>query len=392
MPVEPQRTPSRIARSHGGAYVHLPFCPYVCPYCDFAKWPLRRSSATRYLEALHAEIASAPAFEARTLFFGGGTPNTYDAATLAELVRALAARFSPDGFAETTVEMNPDPELCTPATFAAYRAAGIDRVSFGVQSFVESELATLGRRHAPGDVGRAFAIARDAGIDNLSLDLIFGIPGQTVESWDASLAAALALEPAHVSTYGLTIEDGTPFAEWFARTPGAFATNDLEAELYAHGIDTLVRAGFEHYEISNFARPGRRCAHNANYWANGEYVGLGVGAASYLAGVRSTHVRELDAYVDAALAGGPIPGESERLEGAARLGEAAMLGLRTAEGVDIAAFAERYGVDFHDFYRPVLTEMRAMGTIDATSSHVRLTRRGRFVANDVCGAFVGFAG
>ncbi len=379
-------------RDAGGIYVHLPFCPYVCPYCDFAKWPLRRSSAERYLEALHAEIASAPAFAARTLFFGGGTPNTYDAETLADLVARLRERFAPNGFAETTVEMNPDPELCTPAVFAAYRAAGIDRISFGVQSFVASELATLGRRHAPGDVALAFGHARDAGIENLSLDLIFGTPGQTVASWDASLTSALALAPSHISAYGLTIEDGTPFAAWFAQRPDAFATNDLEADLYARAIDTLVNAGFEHYEISNFARPGRRCAHNANYWANGEYVGLGVGAASYLGGVRSTHTRELDAYVDAAHSGGAIPGDAERLEGAARLGEAAMLALRTAEGVDIAAFAERYGVDFHDFYGPVLTEMRAMGTIDATPAHVRLTRRGRFVANDVCGAFVGFAG
>ncbi len=288
--------------------------------------------------------------------------------------------------------MNPDPELCTPAVFAAYRGAGIDRISFGVQSFVAAELAVLGRRHSPHDVADAVAAARGAGIDNVSLDLIFGTPGQSVASWRESLGAALALEPAHISTYGLTIEDGTPFAGWFARRPSDFATNDLEAELYATAIDTLAAAGFEQYEISNFALPGRRCAHNANYWANGEYLGLGVGAASYRAGVRRTNVRELADYARAALGGGPIPGDAERLEGAARLGEAAMLALRTAEGVDVAAFAERYGVDFHRFYERVLLEMRANGTIDVTPAHVRLTRRGRFVANDVCAAFIGTAG
>ena len=344
------------------------------------------------MEALHAEIAAAPAFPARTLFFGGGTPNTYDAATVAGLADMLRERFAPSGFAEASVEMNPEPGRCTPDVFAAYRAAGIDRISFGVQSFVPAELATLGRQHAPADVAAALAAARAAGFDNLSLDLMFGTPGQTAASWRASLAAALALEPSHISTYGLTIEDGTPFAGWFARSPDDFASNDLEAELYAIAIDTLVGAGFEHYEISNFARPGRRCAHNENYWRNGEYLGLGVGAASYRAGRRSTHTRELDAYVDAALAGEPIPSDAECLEGAARLGEAAMLALRTVEGVDVAAFAERYGVDFREFYRPVLTEMRATGTIDVTPTHVRLTRRGRFVANDVCGAFVVFAG
>ncbi len=370
----------------------MPFCPYICPYCDFAKWPLRRSSAARYLEALRAELHGTPAFDGRTLFFGGGTPNTYEPETIAALTADLRRRFAPNGFAEATIEMNPDPELCTSATFARYRDAGIDRVSFGVQSFVTEELALLGRRHSPGDVARAVANARRAGITNVSLDLIFGVPGQTPERWRASLDAALALDPEHVSTYGLTIEDGTPFATWFAREPDAFTTSDTEAELYAIAIETLSAAGYEHYEISNFARPGRRCAHNANYWANGDYVGLGVGAASYRDGVRATHVRELDVYVDAALAGEPIPGEAERLDGAARLGEATMLALRTAEGVDVAAFAERYDVDFHEFYEPVVTEMRAAGTLDVTPTHVRLTRRGRFLANDVCGAFVTYGG
>ena len=158
----------------------------------------------------------------------------------------------------------------------------------------------LGRGHSAGDVKAAVSRARAAGFANVSLDLIFGVPGQTAESWRDSLAHALALEPAHVSTYGLTVEEGTPFAAWQAREPGAFASGDLEAELYALAIDTLEGAGFEQYEISNFARPGFRCAHNENYWANGEYLGLGVGAASFLGGVRSTHTRELASYVASA--------------------------------------------------------------------------------------------
>jgi len=370
-------------------YVHLPFCPYVCPYCDFAKWPLRHADAQRYLAALELEIEAAPGFAARTLFFGGGTPNAYGPDRITALVERLRRRFAaPLGFEEITVEMNPDRALCGEEVFAAYRAAGIDRISLGVQSFVPAELAVLGRRHSAEDVSLAVRRARDAGIANVSLDLIFGTPGQTAASWRASLAAAIALEPTHVSTYGLTIEENTPFAAWFARAPAAFASNDLEAELYAIAIDTLAAAGFEHYETSNFARPGARSRHNANYWANGEYLGLGVGAASYLGGVRSVHVRELNAYITAALAGGPVPGEDECLEGPAKLGEAAMLALRTAEGVDRIAFAERYDVDFLDFYAPVVREMRAAGLLDVTPSHVRLTRRGRFLANDVCGAFV----
>ncbi len=378
--------------ARGGLYVHLPFCPYVCPYCDFAKWPLRQSQAKRYLDALGAEIVGAPAFAADTLFFGGGTPNTYAPTEVAALVQRLRERFAPDGFAEASIEMNPDPDLCTEAVFTAYRDAGIDRVSFGVQSFVPSELATLGRRHTPADVANAVAGAREAGIANVSLDLIFGTPLQTTDSWCASLDAALALAPDHVSTYGLTIEENTPFADWYARSPEDFAPNDLEGDLYALGIETLASAGFEHYEISNFARPGKRCAHNGNYWANGDYLGLGVGAASYRDGVRTVHTKDLAAYCDTALAGRAIPGDDERLEGAERLGEAVMLALRTLEGVDVASFAQRYRVDFHTFYRPVLADLRATGTLEITPERVRLTPRGRFVANDVCGAFVTYAG
>ncbi len=374
--------------ARGGLYVHLPFCPYVCPYCDFAKWPLRRSQATRYLAAITAEIDAATDFEASTLFFGGGTPNTYGSADVAALVARLRDRFAPGGFAEASIEMNPDPDLCTHEVFEAYRAAGIDRVSFGVQSFVPSELQTLGRRHSPDDVGAAVAHARAAGIDNISLDLIFGTPLQTTDSWRASLAYALSLDPEHISTYGLTIEDDTPFAEWYARRPQDFAPNDLEGDLYAVAIEMLVAAGYEHYEISNFSKPGRRCAHNANYWANGEYLGLGVGAASYRGGTRSVHTRDLAIYCDAACDGRAIPSDDEHLEGAAMLGEAVMLALRTREGVDVASFAERYGVDFHEYYRAVLNDLALTGTLDVTPARVALTPRGRFLANDVCGAFV----
>ena len=370
----------------GGLYVHLPFCPYICPYCDFAKWPLRRSQAENYLSALEAEIEAAPAFRATTLFLGGGTPNTYDPERLAALVERLRARFALPAGAETTVELNPDLELCT--GFAAYRSAGINRASFGVQSFVPEELLTLGRRHSPADVVEAVRRARAAGFANVSLDLIFGVPGQTEASWRRSLDAALALEPEHISTYGLTVEEGTPYAAWFAREPGSFSTQDCEAELYSDVIERLSAAGYEHYEISNFARPGFRSAHNANYWANGEYLGLGVGAASYLGGVRSVRTRDLSIYCDAALGGLPVPVEAERLTGDARAGEAVMLALRTAEGVDLAGFAERYEVDFMRRYRGVLEDMQRDGMLEVTATHVRLTARGRFVANDVCAAFV----
>jgi oxygen-independent coproporphyrinogen-3 oxidase len=369
-----------------GIYVHLPFCPYICPYCDFAKWAWDDASAQRYLDALRAEIARAPQVNGATLFFGGGTPTTYGPEAIATLLGEIRARFALPGDAEVTIEANPDPTL--PGRLAGYREAGVNRLSIGVQSFDPRELRTLGRRHTAADVANAVRAARSAGFHNISLDLIFGVPGQTEESWSGSLESALALGVEHLSCYGLTIEEGTPYATWFARDPSAFADDTREARLYEIAIERLRAAGFEHYEISNWARPGFRSRHNQLYWANEPYLGLGVGAASYLEGVRSTHTRDLAAYCDAALAGAPIPGESERLEGAAQAGEAIMLALRTAEGVDVEAFRERYRIDVLDRYHDVVRDLSAAGLLVADPSRLRLTERGRFVANDVCGAFL----
>ncbi len=370
-----------------GVYVHLPFCPYVCPYCDFAKWAYAPRSAERYLTALRAEIAAAPAVRGTTVFFGGGTPNTYPASTIGGLIAAVRARFGIDPDSEISLEINPDLRLCE--ELPALRAAGVNRLSIGVQSFVPGELRALGRRHTAKDVETVVARARAAGFASISIDLMFGVPGQTEASWCASLERALALGIDHLSTYGLTIEAGTPYARWYERDPGAFFDDDREARLYAAAIERAARAGFEHYEISNFARPGYRCAHNANYWRNGSYVGLGVGAASYLEGVRSTHTRELEVYCAAALAGGAIPGESERLVGDERTGEATMLALRTLEGVDTREFRDRYNVDFHARYGAVIAELTAAGMLHIAGERVQLTERGRYLANDVCGAFLG---
>ncbi|MEO7039351.1 MAG: radical SAM family heme chaperone HemW [Candidatus Elarobacter sp.] len=372
--------------ARAGVYVHLPFCPYICPYCDFAKWAWDDTKAERYLAALRAELASAPRVDAQTLFFGGGTPTTYAPDAIAVLVDDVRGRFALPAGAEITVEANPDPALVH--RLAGLYAAGANRLSIGVQSFDPRELRVLGRRHSAADVVSAVHGARAAGFRNLSIDLIFAAPGQSEASWSDSLDRAIALEPEHVSCYGLTIEAGTPYAAWFARDPAAFADDTLEARLYTLAIERLRAAGFEHYEISNWARPGFRSQHNALYWRNDPYLGLGVGAASYLEGVRSTHTRELDVYCRTALAGEAIPGESERLEGAARAGEAIMLALRTSEGVEVASFRERYGIDVNQRYRDVVEEFVAAGLLVADGSYVRLTERGRFVANDVCGAFL----
>jgi oxygen-independent coproporphyrinogen III oxidase len=369
-----------------GVYVHLPFCPYLCPYCDFAKWPMRAASARRYLEALDVEIERAPPAPAATIYLGGGTPNAYDARAISAMLMRVRGRFP--GAQEVSIEINP--ELVRDGDFAAYRDAGITRLSIGVQSFEPGEIQTLGRKHTVAQIERVIALARAARLRSVSLDLMFAVPGQTAASWRRTLNAAIALDVDHISAYGLTVEEGTPYAAWRVREPGVFFDDVREAELYALAIELLQAAGYEQYEISNFARPGHRCAHNLNYWANGEYAGLGVGAASYREGVRSLHTRSLDEYVAAALEGRPIPSEAERLEGRKRAGEAMMLALRTAQGVALSEFKERYGIDVMADYAPVVNRFARTGLLEQIGDTVRLTQRGRFLANDVCGAFLTF--
>lgn len=335
---------------------------------------------------METEIQTSAPIHASTLYIGGGTPNTIPPARLLALLERLRERFDFPADAEITLEANPDPDLC--AALDEYRKAGITRLSLGVQSFVAGELRTLGRRHSAKDVTAVVRRAREAGFGDLSLDLMFAVPGQTLASWAESIEAAMRLGPDHVSTYGLTVEAGTPYADWQAREPSAFLGEDLEAEQYRLAIERLGAAGFEHYEVSNFARSGHRCRHNQNYWRNGEYLGLGVGAASYLDGARSVHTRDLDEYVRAALAGEPIPGTSESLRGSAQIGEAAMLALRTGEGVDLAVFRERYGIDFLHSYKRTIRELEGAGMLEVTPTHVCLTRTGRFLANDVCAEFI----
>jgi oxygen-independent coproporphyrinogen-3 oxidase len=350
---------------------------------------MQRSRATSYLEALSREIGTAPSEPAATIFYGGGTPNAYDAREIAALTTLLRERFPAiGGRAEISIEINP--ELVRDGDFETYAGAGINRVSIGVQSFVPSEIETLGRKHTAQDVARAVSLARAAGIASVSLDLIFAVPGQTTSSWRTSIDAAVALGVDHVSTYGLTVEEGTPYERWQAREPQAFLDDSAEADLYEIAIERLETAGYTQYEISNFAQPGHRCAHNENYWRNGEYAGFGVGAASYRAGERSVHTRALDLYVAAAGAGEPIPGESERLEGLRAVGEAIMLALRTEQGVVLAEFQERYQVDVLARYASIVTTCERDGLLERSEGRMRLTKRGRFLANDVCGAFVTF--
>lgn len=371
-----------------GVYVHLPFCPYICPYCDFAKFPHRASQAKRYLDALECEIERTERLPAATIFYGGGTPNAYDAASIATLTDRLREHFkaTPGVPQEISIEVNP--ELVRDGDFSTYVAAGVTRISIGVQSFVPGEIATLGRRHTPQDPGRVVAQARTAGISVVSLDLIFGVPGQTLASWDLSLNSAIALGVDHISCYGLTVEEGTPYEQWERREPSAFPAQDAQADLYGRAMDRLEDAGFEQYEISNFARARKYCAHNENYWRNGEYIGLGVGAASYRGGIRRVQTRELDLYCSALEERRPIPSQEERLEGLQQAGEAIMLALRTSQGVEPDVFGNHYHINFEEQYRSVIARLLEQGLLERASARYRLTRRGRMLANVACAEFL----
>lgn len=325
---------AELADAAGGwasCYVHIPFCARLCPYCDFAVVEGRDALIDRYGEALLSEIAASPPWRPLdTVFVGGGTPSRVSPDLLAGVLEALAARHGLAADAEITMEANP--EDWSAQTSDAFRAAGITRLSFGAQSFDPEVLRELGRRHTPDDIVAAVEQARRSGFPSVSVDLIFGTPGETVESWRRSVDLAIGLGLDHVSTYALTVERGT--APSRAVAAGAPAPDeDDQADKYELALAELTGAGFVHYETSNYARPGHASRHNLNAWAQGEYLAYGLGAHRHLAGVRSWNVRRIDAYLERVEAGGsPVTGE-ERLDDDAREIERLVLGMRRRAGV-----------------------------------------------------------
>lgn len=311
------------------AYVHIPFCAQVCPYCDFAVVAGREETTTRYMEALHREIDDEPPWSRLdAVYFGGGTPSRVPRVT--EVLAHLEARFGFDDDAELSLEANP--EDWTPALGRVLREAGFNRVSFGAQSFDESVLGSLGRAHSSNQIVDAVTTAREAGFRSVSLDLIYGTPGESIESWERSLRMAIAAGVDHISTYALTVEPPTELGRAVRR--GAPAPDpDDQADKWEAAVRLLGSAGFSRYEVSNHARHGRVCTYNMGVWHQGEYIAFGLGAHGFRNGVRSRNVRRLDTYVDRVERGiGPVQ-SAERVEGWAAEQERLMLGLRLAGGV-----------------------------------------------------------
>jgi len=315
-------------------YVHVPFCARRCSYCDFAIAVRRTVPVSEYVSALAAELAMRYAGDdpwlASTLYLGGGTPSRLGADGVERLMDALRARITLAPDAEVTIEANPDD--VTPAAVTAWREAGVTRLSLGAQSFDPGALEWMHRTHTAAQTATAVGVARDGGIDSLSLDLIFALPTSVPRSWPADLAAALALGPDHLSLYGLTVERATPLGRWVARGAVTAASDDRYADEYLAAHDALTAAGFEHYEVSSFAKPGARSRHNSGYWSGAAYAGLGPGAHEFDGDVRRWNIGAYTAWAQRALLGEDPVADREVLTDENRVSERLYLELRTAAG------------------------------------------------------------
>ncbi len=328
-------------------YIHYPFCLSRCPYCGFASSVLDEERASRYHMSLKAELSMRAGEKPwrgnrlRSMYLGGGTPTLMSPEYLEELLDDIREAFVCPPEIEITIETNPG--TCTGDYLAAFRKAGVNRLSIGAQSFHDDELRVLGRTHSPGDIRTTIRQARQAGFNNLSLDLIYGIPGQSVNSFIDSVKQALDLEPQHLSTYSLTIEEGTEFERMVKSNQMPAPDPDLAAEQYIALCDVIRRSGFEHYELTNFARPGFRSEHNVTYWRRIPYLGLGVSAHSFNGRLRTWNPRDIDEYINR-LAEGKGPQEGgESLSSVEELEEQVYLGLRTSDGIELETIREICG-------------------------------------------------
>lgn len=361
-------------------YVHIPFCRAKCAYCDFASYPRREADGERYFCALGDELASwQPELaerEIKTVFLGGGTPSLMPEAAIARLMAQIRAcgRVSPD--AEITMEANPG--TLTARKLRVCREAGINRLSLGAQAMDDRLLRALGRIHTAGDVRASVAMARAAGFDDVSLDLMYALPGQSRADWLRTLDAAVALEPEHISAYSLIVEEGTPMADWVSAGRVSLPDEDEAVGMQRDAIERLARAGYARYEISNFARPGRECRHNLVYWLRGDYLGIGCAAHSLMDGVRFENPRGLDEYL-----AGERRVHAHRLSRVEEMEETLMLSTRLTRGMDLAAYGAEFGVDFVKAHRVALGRLAALGLVCVEDGFLRLTLEGMEVQNAV---------
>jgi oxygen-independent coproporphyrinogen III oxidase len=381
-------------------YLHIPFCTTKCTYCAFNTYTNLEALYEPFTQALIREAQWVGAAHARTpvpapvwsVFFGGGTPSLLTAEQLGRVLTALRHSYTLTDDAEISMEANPN-DMTDAEIVQAWRAVGINRLSIGMQSANARDLALFARRHDHAQVIRAVSNARAAGFDNLNLDLIYGIPQQTLAEWGETLAQALALQPEHISLYALGLEDGTPLADWVARGKVATPDDDLSADMYDMATAQLAAAGYTQYEISNWSKAGRQCRHNLQYWRNWPYVGLGPGAHGWAGGVRyatilspQRYIKAMQQATDSEAAAQyphtPATADPQIVTREDEIAETLMMTLRlTQEGLDRAAFRARFGVDVLALHGATLDKYAGYGLLEYDEARVRLTDKGRFLSN-----------
>jgi oxygen-independent coproporphyrinogen III oxidase len=378
-----------------GLYAHIPFCSAICNYCNFNRGLFDESLKGRFVEALVAEIGqgvrgegplSPRPFHADTLYFGGGTPSLLEPREVGAIVHASRVAFNLAGDAEITLEANP--ETVDPARLEGFRRAGINRLSFGVQSFRDEELRRLGRLHSARRAQDAVAAARAAGFDNVSIDLMMWLPGQDLGEWLASVEQAIAIGPDHLSLYILEVYPHLPLRQEIDARGWSQAPDDEAADMYETAMAWLDDAGYQQYEISNVARPGRQSRHNLKYWSDGEWLGFGPGAHSTLNGNRWRNVSGTDEYIRRMTAGTTVAVERRVLSNDEHLSDALFTGLRLNEGLELSTLSARFGTDIWGRYGDRLVPFKEAGLLLHEGGRLRLTRQGMLLANEVMAVFV----
>ncbi|EGJ38545.1 radical SAM family heme chaperone HemW [Streptococcus sanguinis] len=367
------------------AYVHIPFCTQICYYCDFSKVFIKNQPVDSYLEHLIKEYHSYDIKKLRTLYIGGGTPTALSAPQLAFLLEKLTDKLDLSYLEELTIEANPgdlDEEK-----IAVLKDSPVNRVSLGVQTFNDRMLKQIGRSHSEKDIYENIANLKKAGFDNISIDLIYALPKQTMEDVKINVAKAISLDIPHMSLYSLILENHTVFMNRMRRGKLPLPKEDLEAEMFDYIIAELEKAGFEHYEISNFSKPGFESRHNLMYWDNAEYYGIGAGASGYVYGVRYKNHGPIRHYLQAVEAGHARVQE-EVLTLKEKMEEEMFLGLRKKSGVSKKRFEEKFGVSFEDQYGAVVSELTEQGLLVPDRDIVRMTKQGLFLGDTVAEKFI----
>lgn len=367
------------------AYVHIPFCTQICYYCDFSKVFIKNQPVDAYLQALIREFESYEISQLRTLYIGGGTPTAISAEQLDFLLSHLTKNLNLSKLEEFTIEANPGD--LTPEKIAVLEKSSVNRVSLGVQTFNNRHLKQIGRGHNEDQIYESVDRLKAAGFDNISIDLIYALPGQTMEDVRENVAKALALDIPHLSLYSLILEHHTVFMNKMRRGKLNLPTEDLEAEMFDYIISEVEAQGFEHYEISNFTKPGFESRHNLMYWDNAEYYGVGAGASGYLDGIRYRNRGPIQHYLKG-VAEGNVRLSEEVLTKEEMMEEELFLGLRKRTGVSIKHFEEKFGLSFSDRYGEVVAELQEQGLLVPDKNIVRMTKKGLFLGDNVAEKFI----